>query len=301
MRTATMATVGRTIYPYLYVLPALCFFLVFLVYPYLFAIDLSLHSWTGLTALSNWSWVGLANYVNMLSDPYLGLVLKNTAIYGAGVTLVQNVLAFVLAFGLFQLTAGRMAGVLRTLFFYPAIISQVMVGLAWADILRRDGFLNTILGVILGQPVTLSWFGDPNLALWAIMAVAVWQGAGWTMVLYLAGLSGVSRDVLDAAAMDGAGSLALLRHVMLGILRPVISLAILFNVIGNFQTFALIYATTQGGPLHATDVIGTYAYWLAFDLNGPQDMGYAATLSVLMTTLLFAYTILRVRAAGTLR
>jgi ABC-type sugar transport system permease subunit len=116
------------------------------------------------------------------------------------------------------------------------------------------------------------------------------------MVIYLAGLTGISRDILDAAAMDGANTFQLVRHVVLGVIRPVIALSFLLSIIGNFQPFAIIYATTGGGPLHRTEVVGTYTYYLAFAYQGPQEMGYAAAFSAVLTTFLFLFAIFRIRA-----
>lgn len=290
-------TIASFIYPYLYIVPALVVFLAFLAYPYYFAIRLSFYSWDGLSPMDAMKWVGLNNYVEMFADYRMGLVVSNTVTYAIVVTFFMQVISFTLAFGLFYLVSGRLVAVLRTLFFYPVILSHVVVGLAWVDLLRMEGFVNTLVGSIIGSPVALSWLGNPDLALWAIMGVAIWWGVGWNMVLYLAGLTGVPREVLDAAAIDGASTFQLVRHVVIGMIVPVISLTILLTIISNFQTFALIFAATRGGPMHATEVIGTYAYWLAFDRSGPMDMGYASTLSVLMSTFLFAYAFLRIRSS----
>jgi ABC-type sugar transport system permease subunit len=297
MKSITSSSrIGRVLTPYLYVFPAVAFFVAFIVYPFAFANWLSLHKWNGFTPLSGAEWLGLDNYRDLLRDPWVGTTVKNTLLYSVTVSLVIQVIAFALAFALFYVIRGRLAGILRTLFFYPAVLSSITIALAWKDLLRREGLVNHFIGLFTRAPFTKSWIGDPATALWAIMWMAIWWGAGWNMVIYLAGLTGISRELLEAAQLDGAGTYQIIRHIIVGILRPVISLSLLLSIIGNFQTFGLIYATTKGGPLHATELIGTYTYWLAFSNNGPQRMGYAAVFSTLMTIALFIFALFRIRS-----
>jgi ABC-type sugar transport system permease subunit len=280
--------------PYLWVSPAVALFVMFIAYPVFFAFRLAFHDWSGLTPIAQMAWVGLANYRELVQDPIMQLAIRNSFVYAIATTVAFSVLAFLLAFALwYEPPPG--AGFLRSLIFYPSVLSGVILALAWFRMYAFDGLINDVLVGVLGQPTRILWLSNVNLALWAVMGVDVWRSTGWTMVLYLAGLSGISRELLDSARLEGAGSFQLVRHIAEPLVRPVTGLAVLLNVIGGLQVFGPVWVLTQGGPLHRTEVLSSYSWWLAFAPNGVSRLGYAAAVTSVGVTLLFALSILSLR------
>jgi len=277
---------------YAFVAPAMVLFILFLAFPIGFSVWLSLRQWNGFTPLNQAAFIGLANFAALLDDGIFHTALRNTALFAAASTAVQMAVAFVLAFTLWFYKL-RFSVFFRALFFFPTVISMVFVGLTWQQLLGVGGPVDALLGVIGAQHV--AWLSNPDLVLWVIVWVSSWQWAGWTMVLFLAGMMSLDREFIEAAELDGAGSFTIAIEVVIPLLRHVIALALLLNVIGGFQVFDTIYVLTGGGPNHASEALGTYTYWLAFSAYGPGELGYASAVTVVMTLALFAFAYLRVR------
>jgi ABC-type sugar transport system permease subunit len=275
-----------------FVAPALLLFAAFIAFPVGFALWLSLHSWDGFVPVTQARWVGIDNFRALIDDIVFRTAVRNTTLYAVLSTVVQVGVGFVLAFALWHLQP-RLSGAMRALIFLPTVLSMVVVGAAWSHMLAYDGPVNGVLGVIGVSPV--GWLSDPEIVKYVIVWVASWQWAGWTMVLLLAGMLGIPRELVEASAIDGASSFTVARRVVAPLMRPVLGLAVLLNVIGAFQVFDTVYVLTGGGPNHASEMLGTYSYWIAFSGSGPGDLGYAASLSVVMIAALFAFAIVRIR------
>jgi ABC-type sugar transport system permease subunit len=275
-----------------FVAPALLLFAAFIAFPVGFALWLSLHSWDGFVPVTQARWVGIDNFRALIDDIVFRTAVRNTTLYAVLSTVVQVGVGFVLAFALWHLQP-RLSGAMRALIFLPTVLSMVVVGAAWSHMLAYDGPVNGVLGTIGVSPV--GWLSDPEIVKYVIVWVASWQWAGWTMVLLLAGMLGIPRELVEASAIDGASSFTVARRVVAPLMRPVLGLAVLLNVIGAFQVFDTVYVLTGGGPNHASEMLGTYSYWIAFSGSGPGDLGYAASLSVVMIAALFAFAIVRIR------
>ena len=168
----------------------------------------------------------------------------------------------------------------RTIIFAPMVVSAVAVALIWQVILDPNvGALNAIIKSVGLTPPQLGWLGDPTISIWVVLMIACWQYTGFMMVLILAGLQGIPKELYEAASLDGARGLTAFRHITLPSIRNVLIVAMLITTIGGFKVFDLIYATTQGGPANATQVLGTYIYLQAFNLG---NMGYANAISVVL-------------------
>jgi ABC-type sugar transport system permease subunit len=267
-------------------------FILFLAFPIGFAVWLSFRQWNGFTPLNQAPFVGFGNFAALLEDGVFHKALRNTVLFAATSTAVQMAIAFVLAFTLWYYTL-RFSVFFRALFFFPTVISMVFVGLTWQQLLGVGGPVDALLGVLGVQHV--AWLSNPDLVLWVIVWVSSWQWAGWTMVLFLAGMMSLDRELIEAAHLDGAGSFTIAVEVVAPLLHHVIALALLLNVIGGFQVFDTIYVLTGGGPNHASESLGTYTYWLAFSAYGPGELGYASAATVLMTLALFVFAYFRVR------
>lgn len=278
----------------MYVLPAVGIFGLFIAFPFGFAVWLSFRSWNGFDPISTAPFVGLANYRQAVSDPVFHRALFDTALFTVVSTAAQMVIAFVLAFTLWYFKL-RFARVLRALYFFPAVLSMVVVGIAWRQLLSVGGPIDQGLkGLHVG---VVPWLGGTGLVMWVIIWVSTWQWSGWTMILYLAGMVGLPAEMIEAAHLDGAGSFVTMRRVVAPMLRHVTALALLLNVVGGFQVFDTIYVMTGGGPDHASETLGTYSWWVAFSSYGPGELGYAATIAVIMIAVLFVFSYFRVRVS----
>jgi ABC-type sugar transport system permease subunit len=283
---------ARATTPYLLVAPAAVIFALFLAFPVGFAIWLSFHSWQGLTPIGDAQWIGLDNFRALVHDEVFREALINTAIFAIATTVLQLAVAFILAFTLWYYRL-RFTGLLRAHFFFPAVLSMVVVGLTWRQVLADDGPLDQLLSLVgIGH---IAWLSDPSLVIWVVAWVATWQWAGWSMLLLLAGMAGIPNEMVEAARVDGARSFAIARRIVLPMISHAVGLVVLLDVIGGFQVFDSIYVMTGGGPNHASEVLGTYSYWIAFSSGGTGELGYAATIAVVMIAVLFVFSYLRIR------
>jgi len=283
-----------SIIPYLYIAPAFIFFALFLAYPVYFALRLSLHQWNGMTGFDGMRYIGLANFEELLTDRLFWLSMKNTALFAVVTTVAQMAISFLLAFALWYFPL-PLKKTLRAIIFFPGIVSIVILGLIWREMLSSEGLVNTLLGVVAGKDVSIQWFGNPRLVLWTIMAIDIWIFTGTNMILWLAGMLAIPSDLLDAARIDGANVRQIVRRVVAPLLKHVFSLSLLINFIGGFQAFAIVYVTTRGGPAHQSEMLATYVFWNAFYSLGPQRFGYASAIATVMVMILLVFSYTRIR------
>jgi raffinose/stachyose/melibiose transport system permease protein len=257
--------------------PALGLIAIFIIIPAALAVFGSFFSFTITSA--NWTFVGLDNYVRAANDPIFWVALRNNVIIVVGSIITQvgfgTILAAILDRGL-----PRGATIYRTIIFAPMVVSSVAVALIWLIILDPNmGSLNALVKSVGLKPPTQGWLGDPNVAIWMVLVIAAWQYTGFMMVLILAGLQGIPKELYEAAALDGARGLKAFWYITLPSVRNVLIVAVLITTIGGFKVFDLVFATTGGGPSNSTQVLGTYTYLQAFTLG---NMGYANAISVVL-------------------
>jgi len=257
----------------LYYLPAVVLLLTFIGYPFVRGIAYSLTNWNGFSP--DYSFVGLDQYIRMLSDPRVLTVLVNTLIYAVGSTILQNVLGLLYALLLDQRL--RASNVVRTIVYLPIIVSNLIMGYIWYFMVRYNGgALNDVLAAFGQDPVNP--LADRTLAVLVIVLANTFQYVGVAMVLYLSGLQSIDRSYMEAAAIDGAGAVRRFWSVTLPLLAPSVTISAVINVIGGLNIFAVIVALTGGGPGYASSSLATITYQLYF---GEQNAGYAAALGVL--------------------
>ncbi|MFE0756269.1 carbohydrate ABC transporter permease [Inquilinus sp. NPDC058860] len=275
---------------YLFVLPDALGLLVFVGGPMLLSLSLGFF---GVTGFGGYRFVGLANYRRMLADPLFLESLKVTLLYV--VLLVPSLYVTGLGLALLVHRRSRFSGLFRTLFFLPHMVSLVVVGLIWQVLLiDKIGVISRLSAAIgLGG---LSWLGDPDLALYAIVGVSVWFLMGYYMLIFLSGLQDIPREYLDAARIDGAGPVAAFRHIILPLLRPTSFFVLLVSTVAavaGAQTFDLVYVMTKGGPANSTSLAIYYIYEQAFQFG---EYGYAAAMASVLVIILLAFTALLFRA-----
>jgi raffinose/stachyose/melibiose transport system permease protein len=261
-------------------LPALALFVVFIIYPLVQGFRISFTNWDGYSA--HYSFVGLEKYVYMFTDIKIRRVIVNTLIYGLGSTLFQNVLG--LAYAVFLNGKIKARGLIRTVIYFPVIASPLIMGYIWYFVFQYDrGALNDIV-FLLGKEAT-DWLGDGQRAVWIMTFVNTYQFVGVAMVVYLAGLQAIPRDLLEAAEVDGAHGWTKFTNVTLPLLAPAITISMVLNIIYGLKLFDVIMAMTNGGPGDASHSLSTIMYDLYFSR---QDAGYAAALGNLMFLMISA-------------
>jgi raffinose/stachyose/melibiose transport system permease protein len=272
-----------------FLVPAAIFFVFVVVIPGVRGLYYSLTNWDGLSA--TYDFVGLANFLALPSDALFQAAFWQTLFYTVAVTVLQTLVGLALALALN--TAIRSRNWLRVLFFAPAIVSPVVVAALWKYIYAPDGPLDQILTALgLGQ-VAPNWLGDLTLAKWSVTFVIVWQLAGITMVIYLAGLQSIPRETIEASQVDGAGSWQTLRHITLPLLQPATAVVVLLALISNVKLFDQVWVMTGGGPGTATQTLTTALYQKAF-ISG--DFGGASAIAVVVTVLSAVLTVFQLVA-----
>jgi ABC-type sugar transport system permease subunit len=244
----------------LFLLPAVIFFLVFILYPFFDGLAISFTSWDGF---SKPVFVGVSNYAELFQEdsPFLKSLGNNT-LFAIYTVLAKNVLAIALAIVLTSKLRGR--GFYRTILFLPTCLSFVAIGLIWGFIFSPDfGILNAILGY-LGVKGPISWLGEPNLALASVAFVDIWKWTGYHVVLYIAGLQMLPKDIYEATAIDGASRSMTLFSVTIPMLAPVIIINVVISLMGAYGVFDLVYVMTRGGPYNSTQTILTNMYEVTF-------------------------------------
>lgn len=242
--------------------PALLVYAIIMVLPFLLGIYYSFSDWNGVSSQINW--VGLHNYKTILTDdPDFGRSFWFTARFTIAVVLLSNVLGFIVAYLLSKPLKSR--NVLRTVFFMPNVLGGLLLGFIWQFIFTRSfsaigqasdiGFFN------------LFWLGTESTAFWGIVIVSVWQGAGYLMVIYIAGLTNVPGDMMEAAAIDGATGLQILRHIVLPLIMPAVTICLFLSISWAFKSFDLNFSLTQGGPYKSTESVAMNIYYEAFKSN----------------------------------
>ena len=276
---------------YLFVAPAFALYALFMIYPFVQSINLSFRSWNGADPVKQW--VGLANYRELIHDHLLWTSLKHNLIWVVIGTVAPMAIGLFLAVLLWRRPRGFT--LFRTAFFMPQVLSSVVIAIVWGWIYNPIfGLLNKSLDQVGLHSISRGWLGDPHLALYAVLVAAVWAETGFVFVVFLAGLQNVSRDLLEAATLDGANAWRRFWDVTVPQLANVITVIGALLLIGGFNVFDVVFVMTSGGPNHATEVIASYTYDEAFTQN---RVGYAATLSLVITaiSLVASFIFIRIR------
>ena len=273
----------------LFILPAFLLYLVFMVYPFFRSIYFSLTNWNGVAAVKEW--VGLANYRELIGDNLFWQSLLHTVIWVIVGTIAPIVIGMLLAILLWRRPKGFT--LFRTIFFMPQVLSTVVIGIVWNWIYNPIfGILNEALDAVGLDNVSRGWLGDPDFALYAVLVAAIWATIGFVFVILLAGLQNVSKDLLEAATIDGANGWQRFWNVTVPQLAGVLNVVIALLLIGGFSVFDIVFVMTGGGPANATEVLATYTYKEAFTQN---NVGYASALAVVITVISLVASVIFIR------
>jgi raffinose/stachyose/melibiose transport system permease protein len=232
-------------------------------------------------------WVGLANFTELAGDDAVLSAFRNNVIWIVLGTVGPLLFGTVLALMVWNVKRGN--AWYRIAFFLPFVLPPVAVAVVWGWIFEPSrGWLNRALEAVGLSSLTRGWLGDPSTALYAVIATAVWATLGFVFVIILSALRNVDVDIVDAARLDGANVVQRTRHVVLPQIMPVFLMVTTVTLLGGFSVFEFIFIMTGGGPAGATDVLGTYAYKSAFQLN---RISYGTTLALLITVMAVPFAI----------
>ena len=260
-----------------WILPAFLFLVVIIYYSMFFTFSLSTTNWDGLSPVREA--VGLKNYEKLFGDKVFWKCLQNTAIYLVVTFIVQNTLGFIFAVILHSNV--KLPTLFKCIIFIPTILAPATMAPVFRLLFSPQGLLQTIFDTLhLG--ITVDWLSRPDTALIVLMSVTIWEFTGMSFILYYAAMSQIDTEMLEAARLDGAGNLRTLWHMVLpGCRGTTVSMGML-SVIGALKTFDIPYLITTGGPMHATEFLGTYIYRQGIRQS---HLGYAAALSVILLVL----------------
>ena len=266
-----------------WVLPALVLLLVFVYYPIVDNLRLSLFSWNAFSVAP--TFVGLDNYRTAFHDPIFWTALRNNTVFAIVSLVCQVGFSLVLAALLEEFVHERLRGILRTIFFIPAVISITVAGILFSFLYNPEiGLVNRLLGAVGLESWQHSWLGEPGTAMGSVIAMSQWQSIGYTAILFVVGIQRIPKEFHEAAKVDGAGPIRRFFSVTVPMVREMTALIIILTVSGAFLVFNEVMVMTAGGPSNSSQVLGTWLYRNAF-LN--DDMGYASAIA----TVIFVITL----------
>ena len=267
--------------------PALTVFSVFVIWPLLDSFRYSFTNWNGFS--SNYKFVGLDNFAKIFTDPNFVTATINTAIWMVAALLLPTLLGLALA--LLLNTGLRGASIFKSIFYLPICLSAVIVGQIWIWIYQPEwGLLNKVVASLTGNTFDFAWLAQPSTALGSVIFAWSWQQTGLAMVIFLAGLTSIPRDLLEAADVDGVKRWKQTIHIVLPMLRPATVVVVALSVINSLKGFDILYIMTGGGPFQSSNTLAFFMYEESFRT---YRMGYGSAIAVVLflvaLSIIFAY------------
>jgi raffinose/stachyose/melibiose transport system permease protein len=283
----------RNVTQWLYVLPALLFVVVFVYYPAVDNLRLSLFQWSSFSPKE--SFVGLQNYRDLAADPIFWSALFNNIAYAVVSVIVQVGGGLVLAAILEEFVRPRLRGFFRTVLFLPAVMSLTVVGFLFYFLYEPNfGLVNQALNAVGLGSLTHAWLGEEGTAIWSIITMSQWQSTGYVMVLFIVAIQKIPRELYEAAYIDGATKVEAFRRITVPLVNDMLVLMLIVTVSGAFLVFNEVWVMTQGGPNNASHTLGTWLYKSAF-FN--DQLGYAAAIGSVIFVITFVTSIIQLRLA----
>ncbi len=270
----------------LFVLPGMVVFTLFLLMPIAQSAYFSLYDWNGFGPLTKF--IGLGNYDRLLNHSIFQMSVGHSFIIMSFSVLIQLPLALGLAL---LIGRGKLPGkkIFRAVLFIPYVFSEVITAIIWLYVLHpQSGVFNTILASFIPGFKPIGWLADRNLVLIGIFVVMTWKYFGFHMILYMAGLQSIPKDLEEAARVDGATEANVLRHITIPLLGSTIRLTVFLSVLGSFQQFVIIWIMTQGGPVNASELIATYLYKYGIQRFA---LGYGSAVAIILFAITLVFSI----------
>lgn len=272
---------------WLYTMPAVLFVLLMMVFPILYTVRISFYEWS-MSSTTPPKWVGLDNYIALLSDGRFWMTVKQTFVFTFGALIVQTVLGVAIAVLLHREFFGK--NLVKTIFLLPMVATPVAMGLVWLLIYEPSiGAANTLLKMLGLNPQL--WIASPTQVIPSLILMDVWMWTPMISLIVMAGLATLPTEPYEAADVDGATTWQKFWNVTLPLLRPTIIVAVMLRLIDVLKTFDIIYATTQGGPNLKSETLNIYGYTLGFQYF---KLGMASSLLVIFFAIVMAFTLLMI-------
>lgn len=268
----------------LFSIPALIFYLIFMIAPSIGGLIYSFTNWNALN--KNYKFIWFDNFIEAFHDKYFIDSINITVLYVIVMVILMNIFGLLIAT---LIDSRRKQGLYRTIFFMPNMISLITSSFIWVFIFSK--VFPELAKFILFKYFDQSWFGDPRFSFWAIVIVALWSGVGYTTIIYLAALQGVDNSYKEAAAIDGANKTQVFFHVTLPLITNAIGINVFLTLNGSFKAFDHIFGLTGGGPGRATQVITMNIYEEAFSSN--FRFGYANAKAVILFLFVLIITLIQ--------
>lgn len=277
--------------PYLFLLPGLSLYLLWMVYPLGYEFYISFFDWKIMPGQTS-QYIGLENYRQVLDDKYFWLSLENTVRYTVVTVIGQMVIGLALAVLVHRVFIAKR--LFRAIYYLPVVTSWVVVSFLFQFIFSSHpgGLANYVLTQLGLLSAPVAWMSETKTAWVIIYTLGIWKGIGWSMVIFLAALQGIPVELYEAAAIDGAGEWGQFRRVTLPLIRRTTLFVLVALIIGGFQVFISVYLITGGGPLHRTEVVLSYMYDRAFDRLW---FGYGAAISYILAAIVVFISFVQMR------
>lgn len=258
--------------------------MLFLVYFYLPTLAAFYYSFTDYKLLGEEKWIGLDNYTKLLKDETFWISLRNSVMYV--VIMVPTLVVIPLMIAVLANQKLKGTNLFRLVVFLPVITPMISIAIGWKFVYHPQGLLNAVLQSI-GLNIDVNWLLNTDTALPAVAILQIWKLVGYYMIIYLAGIQGVSQDLIEAAKLDGANRRRILWHIYIPQLRPVITIVLILSTMEAVRVFTSVYVMTGGGPTNSTMALPLYVYEKAFV---ELDMGYASTIGIVLWIILMIIT-----------
>lgn len=271
----------------IFVVPGMVLFFVFVLMPIVQSGIFSAYDWDGLGALDDF--VGFANYERLFGHG----IFQQAVFHSLIITLLSLFLQLPISLAIALMVGrGELPGrhLFRAMLFIPYVFSEVITAIIWLYVLHpHQGLANTAFGAIIPNYEPIAWLGDGNIVLYSIFAVIIWKYFGFYMILYMAAIQGVSKDLEEAARIDGATEFDVLRLITLPLIGPTIRLTIFLAVLGSMQQFVIIWVMTTGGPTNSSDVMSSYLFKYGIQR---WKLGYGSAVAVVLFAVTFLFSLI---------
>jgi raffinose/stachyose/melibiose transport system permease protein len=263
-------------------MPSIVLFSTLVILPAAMSIYFSLTSWDGLSPVMKF--VGLQNYKDMMHDERFWNAFRNSIFLAVALTILENIVALGLSLLVANVRKGKTF--FRSIFYLPNLLSGIVTGYIWVALMNYSfGVFNVALNKL--GIASVDWLGNPSLALWSIIFVMVWKGAGYYMIIYIAGLNAIPKDILEAADIDGASPIRKFFSITIPMLAGTFTINLTLALINGLKVFDQIVAMTSGGPGFATETLTYQIYTVAFS-EGKQGYGTAVAMVLFLLTMTFS-------------
>lgn len=279
--------VWQRIEPYIYMLPAILFVGIFLLYPVVYTLYVGFTKWDGLNPPQ---FIGLQNYVQMFQERVFDTSLLNTVVWVVATLLFPVLLGLLLAVFINRIP---LQGFYKAIFYLPYAISATSVAVIWTFMLAPDGTINQMLRVAGLGSLARPWLMEPPWNTIAMLVAFTWQTTGTNMILFLVGLQAIPTDPVEAAKLDGANSFQTFRYIILPLLRPITTVVITIAVVNSFKVFDLIWIMTLGGPYRSSETLAVTMYRESFI---SFRLGYGAAIANFLSLIVIIFSIIYLRS-----